>query len=410
MSDHNGSGNGSGNGAPSILSPTSTALARPMSRERTEIATLLSHEEFHLDQEMMTQWIFDKSDPKQKRLQCESFLLVHDKKDGPDVVTTSPTVPKKGLGPEDRLEMIRVLVAEFADESETRTAVYPERQRFKVCGYLKEPAEDEDRAQDPICTRSFLVSPPESSTSSFHQTDADGNDGPDAIAVISQLQRLVEVSSKQLALNLQESQNRLLDWNQSVMKQNAENEERSYKRAMEMEKLLDDRARREAEATEKRMHVDAQWQVIQGALSYAKAFGDQYLQKKGMVQPGAEADAAQNQLAMLGETFEPVQLVQILTMLRPDQEKIFAPIAMGIVAKMPPEKQQMVGALLERHQQEKERRAAQEASTIKVKVQQPPAPAPPQAASAPSAPSAPQPAPVPAPVPAPSVSKKGAGK
>lgn len=387
-------GNGTSSPATSPYGSPSSALARAEHFEQE--AVLIEREEQHLDQEKMIGWMLDKSDPKQKKLQCESFLLFHDHKtQGLIAVSTGATIPKKNVTLEERTDLIRQIVEEFAEESEQRAQRFaPDLQGFQVSAYTKEGVNDdpESKGQDPTFTRYFNVTPAGSLTQPNYQGNSTSNTDVDVVQIVGQLQRDKDVTLKQLTNYIGSTQERIIDWNSKVMTENRLLSDLAFEQSRKMEALLDDRARRDAEAIEKKMHIDAQWQLIQGGLAIGKGLFERYMASKMMPLPqtqdalpeGASAPAAAvpNPLEDLGSHLSPEELVTIVAALSDENQDRFKPIAMAIVAKMAPNRQQMVGALLLRLQEERAKASAQ--AEIKVTVSPPPAAAPTPAPKAPA--------------------------
>lgn len=389
---------------------TSAALVRA---EHAEASGFVEREEQHLDQDKMVQWILDKSDPKHKRLQCESFLLFHDHKvQGLVCVSTGATIPKTKISPEEKLELVQQMVEEFAEESEARAQRFaPDLQGFQVSAYVKEGVEPEDKGADPNFTKYFNVTPAGSVSDPQYQGNSTGNGDVDAVQVIAGLQRDKETTLKELVRYIASSQDRIIDWNTSVMHENTTLRAQTFDQAMKMEALLDDRARRDAEAIEQKMLIDAKWQLIQGAMDVAKGLFHRYMAlhpppapPPGPPQIGpdgqpapqaapAPGPGAADPLTELGKHLSPEELVGIVAVLSDANQDRFKQIAMPIVAHMEPARQQMVGQLLLRLQEQRaQERATAEAAKagadIKVTMQSP----------------------APSPSPAPTASKKGGKK
>lgn len=340
-----------------------TTLARAARRE--ERALVVDEQEHKLDRGELQKWIVERADPKHKRRQCSVFLLSHDQKGGPLPITYGPTIPK-GASPEERERVAREIVEDFDNESENAAATCPDLQRFIVSAFLKEAVTEDDMKADPEFTRSFLVSPPPDVASSFLQGSTQSRSGGgdiDPAAVLGHMQRLTETLAKQNSQNLQAMQERLVSWNTDVMKLNQVLQEKSFQQTLEMEKLADDRAMRDANAVERKMHIDAQYQLFQGLMTYGKAAAEKYLAAKG-----GPKDAAAGELGpmlVFMKTLEPGQILKIIETLSPAQQEMFWPMASMLVSSMPEEKKQLLGALLKAHQDQ----VTQAGEDIRITVQ-----------------------------------------
>jgi hypothetical protein len=339
-----------------------TTLARAARRE--EKALVIDEAEHQLDVEEMIKWIVDRADPNNKRRQCCVFFLSHIQRGkGPVPVTPVPTIAKNASA-EERARIAREIALDFSCESSNIAATEPDLQRFIVSAFSKEGNTDEDMGEDPEFTRSFLVSPPPDVAANFFQNGrGPGGAGEvDPSAVLGHVQRLAETLAKQNSQNLQAMQDRLVSWNTDVMKLNQIMQEKSFQQTLEMEKLADDRAMRDANAVERKMHIDAQYQLFQGLMTYGKAAAEKYLAAKG---GAGKAEGELGPMLAFMKTLEPAQILIIIETLSPAQQEMFWPMASMLVSSMPSEKQQMLGALLHAHQE----KLVAKAEDIRITVQ-----------------------------------------
>jgi hypothetical protein len=377
--------------------PITGVLARSLERERSALAVPSDEEGEHLDREMLTAWLLDKSGPHQKRQRCVVFGLFHDHKvEGRTVVTSSTVFPKDA--PEaERARLAALTVDEFDYESREVTKHFPDLQRFVVCAYKKEGATDEERREDPEFSRNFSVDPPKGAPALRSGAYVGPGSGDlDVTQIVSQILKDKQDLQRQLTQNMQAFHDRLVDHNRDLMEHVETLMKERRTERLQLEDALNQHQTREADALDRRMRTDAQWMVFSGGFELLKTFATKWMAarehaaKLAAGEGGGEALPAAQERATasadapfleFAKTLEPPQILTIITALSPEQQEKFHPMASALIASMPPEKQALMMDLFKAHQAHVARKKAEEeaarrarentASDIKVTVHDP---------------------------------------
>lgn len=326
---------------------TSIVLTKPSKRGALALPIEEEDERVCLDDEAMVKWMIDKSSPHQGKQQCVIFTLTHDHKVNGNKQITSSRAIKKTSSPGEREEIIRHAVEEFDYEAEETVKHYADIQRFVVWAYKTEGSSGEERKDDAEFSRSFSVEPPEGSRMS--NTQAYGDPGGGSIDVVALVQTSAKAQHQQNQLclqNMQQCMERLANQCDGLLGHVQEIMGQRYDNALKLEKSLDDRSRREAEARDQNMKTDAMWMLFQGGFEFAKSFGTRWMAvRERQLGMGGDPEKVDGPFIEFAKTLDPQQLLGIATVLTREQQRMFAPMADKIVYAMPPEKQELAGAL-----------------------------------------------------------------
>lgn len=353
----------------SDVNGTSKAVILARANKRGEVALAVPDDEDRvcLDQEGLVKWMIDKSSPNQGKQQCVVFTLTHDHKVNGNRQITSSRAIKKTSSPGEREEIVRAAVEEFDYEAEETVKHYPDMQRFVVWAYKTEGASGDDRKDDAEFSRSFSVEPFENTKMSMGQAYGDpGSGSVDTVSIISTLTGALQKKDHQNAQNMQGMFERLTEMNLGFVESLKDNLNARMELAERVEKALDDRSRREAEARDQNMKTDALFALFQGGMEFAKSYGARLIAiRERQLGMGVSDDKADAPFIAFAKTLVPEQLLGIVTLLTKDQQRMFAPMADKIVYAMPPEQQEIAGALFGawKDSLEAEERAAKQAAS-----------------------------------------------
>lgn len=249
-----------------------------------------------------------QSDPaRDKSQRCVLFALVHCGEDGPEAVTTEPLDTR--LEGEERTTRVNEIAQTFVDAASAVASTFDRPQRFAVTASPHKATDKPPIAQFPF----RVASPAGAAEGGLTETEA-----PNERGMTAQQMRLFEALSRILCVNIQQSRDRDFSILDKILARQDALEEKLFKMVQQREELLDNSARRQLDAYERRVGIERTERLMQKA----ETIGEAYLRHK-MGLP--ETETGEDPMVSFAKTLSAEQVIQFVQTLDKSQRaKLFS--------------------------------------------------------------------------------------
>lgn len=299
-------------------------------RPRSEAMALVNP---RLDVDVLESWLLEQTDPRLRSQQCVQFVLMLDADKGREVITQR-TIDKK-LSEDERSAAARSVAEDFDRSSRAFVSTYPRTMRVIISGHIRA----NDNANSHVQT-AFLVAPdlmqngPGAGFDDAFGPPAEASSLP---AVVGHLQRILDTTVRLVATTAQQDKDRLVEIWDKMQAHNDRLEKDRFEMRTQMEDLLDRKAARDAEVSERKAMADLQYRLFSSLMTYGLPIAAQIATQKFGLPAAATTEG--HPLESLVKTLGPRQILQIADLLTPEQQGSFKLMAARLVEQWPPDKQ-----------------------------------------------------------------------